>query len=162
MTNLKMSTIHNGHYHPLSHAGRAVRPDGYNSASIPPLPVFPYKSKIRFMSRLSTTGSIRSFSAGLANGRFRPVLDLPGCRWQRCPRRPPIHPKHRNRACSPACAEFRRWWCFRHVKRSLCYPSVTPVAYIANTGKLSVCLKAIIIFRQIDYLSNYLHILGRK
>jgi hypothetical protein len=29
MTNLKMSTIHNGHYHPLYHAGRAVRPDGY-------------------------------------------------------------------------------------------------------------------------------------
>jgi len=32
MTNLKMSTIHNGHYHPLYHAGRAVRPDGYFAA----------------------------------------------------------------------------------------------------------------------------------
>ena len=90
------------------------------------------------------------------------VLDLPGCRWQRCPRRPPIYPKHRNRACSPACAEFRRWRCFRHVKPSFCYPSVTHVAYIANIVKLSVCLKGIIIFRQIDYISNYLHVLGRK
>jgi len=34
MTNLKMSTIHNGHYHPLYHAGRAVRPDGYDHADL--------------------------------------------------------------------------------------------------------------------------------
>ena len=37
MTNLKMSTIHNGHYHPLYHAGRAVRPDGYLSGQHPTL-----------------------------------------------------------------------------------------------------------------------------
>jgi len=29
-----MSTIHNGHYHPLYHAGRAVRPDGYDGSGL--------------------------------------------------------------------------------------------------------------------------------
>jgi len=37
ITNLKMSTINGGHYHPLHHAGRAVRPDGYSIALVVPL-----------------------------------------------------------------------------------------------------------------------------